>query len=706
MNNRIENILSKIVAIAIARCFIYNSYKLTFGEIIRMRLVIYNALVNRVPGIRDRYHNLHDGASAFVKIISWLYLLWLNFAYYVLFYKAIGKDMSDSIYENKKLLVDSSESAKAFSGDVQEIVNELMKYDIVSFDIFDTLILRPFDEPTALFHLLANEIGLMDFRRIRMEAEADARRLKFKQDGTYEVTFDEIWDLIECRTSLKASHYKNIELELELSTCFANPFMLQVFQKLKEQGKRIIITSDMYLSAEFLSTLLAKNGFAGYEKLYVSNELGRSKAKGDIWNFILSDLNITPNQLIHVGDNETSDVKLVRKNKINSLYYPNFQKYALSFRAYDMEPIIGAAYRGMVGLRIYGSGNRYSKDYEYGYIYGGLFVLGYCHFIHEYVLNNNVDKILFLSRDGDILKQVYDYVYPGENTEYVLWSRKVSTKLMACFDRYDFLRRFVDHKVGKDFSINSIFMSMEQSDLLEQFLSDNPDLDENILLTEKIAKRIKTYLTDNWSKVIDKYDSENEAACKYYSSVLAGASKAVAVDIGWAGSGAISLDYLVNAKWKMQCPIIGLVAGTNTIHNFEPYATEPFILTQKLVPYMYSMSHNRDLMRLHNPNLDFNLYWELLLSSTKPHFQGFNMEENGDVGFKYGNKENNIKGIEDIQQGIKDFAEDYMAHFKEFDFMLNISGRDAYAPMIVAASKNERYLKAVYKGFNLDMDVN
>ena len=37
--------------------------------------------------------------------------------------------------------------------------------------------------------------------------------------------------------------------------------------------------------------------------------------------------------------------------------------------------------------------------------------------------------------------------------------------------------------------------------------------------------------------------------------------------------------------------------------------------------------------------------------------------------------------------------------------MYNISGRDAYAPIIVAASSNEKYLKKIKKLFDLDPNV-
>ena len=60
------------------------------GEEISMRIKLYNILVNRIPGISYRYHKAHDGRGGTGKVLSWLYLLWLNFCYYCLFFHALG----------------------------------------------------------------------------------------------------------------------------------------------------------------------------------------------------------------------------------------------------------------------------------------------------------------------------------------------------------------------------------------------------------------------------------------------------------------------------------------------------------------------------------------------------------------------------------------------------------------------------------------
>ena len=84
-------------------------------------------------------------------MFSWFYLIWLN----VLCCLTLGHYPKNIVEEerNKKLPIKKSESSIRCSAgrNVQETVDELMKYDVISFDIFDTLIFRPFSSPTDLF---------------------------------------------------------------------------------------------------------------------------------------------------------------------------------------------------------------------------------------------------------------------------------------------------------------------------------------------------------------------------------------------------------------------------------------------------------------------------------------------------------------------------------------------------------------------------
>lgn len=760
-----------------------------------MVITIYKLLVNRQPGIKYRYHKFHDGSTGVMRPLSWLYLLWLNFAYYVLFMRFLGKLPEIQIYETKRLPVRDSESvlyhresARKFPLSVDAYVEKLSKYEIISFDIFDTLIFRPFSIPTDLFRIVGEKLGILDFTNIRAWAEWDARIKCNARYGHMEVTLADIYDNLEEDQGVSSKRGQAEEIEAELALCYANPFMLEVWNRLRQLGKRILVVSDMYLSSGVLSEMLDKNGFKGYEKLYVSCEYGKNKANGKLFQTVLEDLGLSKNHLpeytmIHVGDNEHSDRDMARANGIDNMLYPRIDKNAVLYRPYDMSFIVGSAYRGLVTNHLYNGMHECSMEYEYGYIYGGLFVTGYCSFIHDYCRQHNVDKLLFLSRDGDILKQAYDFLYPEDipKTEYVYWSRKAATTLMADEDKHDFFRRFIYHKVNQDYSVGEILDSMGLSQLVEE-LDDWHDIwlartlreendarllayrqleeDETIekgsvkwdrmqkhlnrvfskerlernrkhhfvdlkaesILTDRNGYLLRRFIEAKWEKVLDIYRTNQVAAKRYYSEILAGASSAVAIDIGWAGSGAMALSHLTEQVWNIPCTIVGIIAGTNTLHNQEPDASEPFLQSGKLVAYLFSQNHNRDLLKKHDLNKDYNVFWELLLSSPTPQFAGFyegrlahrkiGKNDGEDIYLKklnltlrFGKYDDHLEGIKEIQTGILDFVKQYHKHFHQYLYMFNISGRDAYAPMLLAASHHEKYLKVIEKKFNLEINV-
>lgn len=60
---------------------------------------------------------------------------------------------------------------------IDELLQRLEKMDIVSFDVFDTLIFRALKNPKDLFVLVGNRLEVPKFYDIRVEAETDARKL-------------------------------------------------------------------------------------------------------------------------------------------------------------------------------------------------------------------------------------------------------------------------------------------------------------------------------------------------------------------------------------------------------------------------------------------------------------------------------------------------------------------------------------------------
>ena len=81
-----------------------------------------------------------------------------------------------------------------------------------------------------------------------MEMEQRARKGKYEKYGVREVTFEEIWSMMESETGITKNEGCKIEWEIEKIYCFANPYMKRVVERVKiTGGETMIITSDMYL---------------------------------------------------------------------------------------------------------------------------------------------------------------------------------------------------------------------------------------------------------------------------------------------------------------------------------------------------------------------------------------------------------------------------------------------------------------------------
>ncbi|MFV0364656.1 MAG: HAD-IA family hydrolase [Suipraeoptans sp.] len=662
----------------------------------KLKEELYHAFVNKVPGIKERYKKQRSRSKGIGRLYTWMYLIGLNISYYIFRNDKLKIVSKYPYYEEKDLYYLGSESSISKRESPKELAGILADHDVISLDVFDTLVFRPFSEPIDLFYILGEKLNYMDFKRIRVEMEWKARELKKKERNSYEVSLSEIYDLLSKETGIDKEVAMNLELELEYDLCFANPYMYRVVEELIKYDKKIIINSDMYLSTDQIKILLKRCGYPEFTNYYVSSDFDKSKSSGDLYELIKKEEgeNLT---YAHVGDNFKSDIEQAGKHGFNSFHYVNVNHVGNSYRPEDMSVITGAIYRGVINAQIHNGLCEFSREYEYGYIYGGLFVYGYCRFIHEYVKSNNIDKILFLSRDGDILSKAYEKLYQEESCkhEYVYWSRLAATKMAAKYYKYDYFRRFVYHKINQNYTIEQVLAAMELEDMTSDFCKAK-EMEPTSMLGEKSAEVLKEYLMESWDYVLEHYEEQLDAGKIYYESVLKNCSKVVAVDIGWAGSGAITLDYIVNNIWNIDCEITGIVAGTNTCHNAEPDCSETYLQNGRIISYLYSQRKNRDLWKLHDPSKNHNLYWETLLDSPTGSLKGFYLDDQGKSRCEFKKAATNSEKIKEIQRGILDFIKVFDIIEKRTGFRECVSGRDAYAPMInVQSVENKKFVKTI-----------
>ncbi len=671
----------------------------------KLKQKLYYYLIKKNKVVDEQYRYYCQNQDMDNKIRKIMLILRINLWYLLKYRKLKNNSVSllnqhSGIQENRLYnhLVDKSESEfNKEDIDFENIICMLEGYDVISFDIFDTLIFRKFDSPITLFYMLSHKYNYLDFASIREKMENQARINKFDSHKSYEINIYDIYEQLEKYAGIKASDGIEEEILNEIKICYENPYMSKVFKRLIESNKTVILTSDMYLPANLLKRILTSCNYKGYDKLYVSCDYGKSKIEGSLFEIIKKEYK--NKKIIHIGDNKISDINRAKEHNIDAIYYPNVNKLGNRYRTMNMSCIIGSGYRGIVNAKLYSGLSTYSPIYEYGYTYGGILVLGYCNYIYELSKKNKIDKILFLSRDGDVIKKVYDYLFPNENTEYVYWSRNIATLLTATKYKYDYLKRFIWDKINCGFTIEEVCNEIDACFLLEDY-----KFDKHEHLTNKNQAAIESLIIENWEEIVARYEAKNEGAKRYYNKVLSNYKNVYVIDTGWAGSGAISLEYLVNDVWELDCKITGLLIGTNDKASNNINASEAQICDKRLISYVFSQNKNRDIWKGHNSTNGDNIFMELLFSSPSPSLLSIDSADNAEgYSFEFANKNiKNDKIIREIQSGILEFVRDYHSAFKEYPFMFNISGADAYAPFQYAMN-NRDYFKSVFKDVTFDI---
>ena len=125
------------------------------------------------------------------------------------------------------------------------IKDRVKKARVISFDIFDTLLMRPYVAPTDVFAHMEKVYEKKGFENERRDAE---HRVRIRHNKLEDITFDMIYEEIDD----EFKDMKQKELDWEEMVLRANPEMKQVYDYAKEKGKKIIIASDMYLPTKFI----------------------------------------------------------------------------------------------------------------------------------------------------------------------------------------------------------------------------------------------------------------------------------------------------------------------------------------------------------------------------------------------------------------------------------------------------------------------
>jgi FMN phosphatase YigB (HAD superfamily) len=216
-----------------------------------------------------------------------------------------------------------------------EYVNRMLadkSCSVLSLDIFDTVLWRRTPRPADVFGLLGAQLRrggrapewITDatFRRMRITAEREAR-LGRGSLGT-EVSLFDIWKEMPLPVfgGRTLEELVEAEVEIERALTVVDLDIANTIQLARKHDIPIILVSDTYFTEDQLLHLLDRPELGSLQDIRVfrSHQHGADKAHG-LWEIVLNEIGQSPEQVVHIGDNETADHLVPSELGVRTVFY-------------------------------------------------------------------------------------------------------------------------------------------------------------------------------------------------------------------------------------------------------------------------------------------------------------------------------------------------------------------------------------------------
>ena len=325
----------------------------------------------------------------------------------------------------------------------EALLTEIRKADVVSFDVFDTLLMRQCLEPTDVFSIVeqtAKRRGLIpsdfSFAKQRILAE------RALYPGA--PTLLDVYERLGSDTGLDGDtlgELRTLELTEEERQLVPRTAVVEVLREAQAMGKTVCATSDMYLSGHQISRLLLSNGITEIDHVFVSSDESVSKTEG---LFDRVQAAYPGKRILHLGDNATADVQGAEAAGLAAWLIPSARQmlsestfahlteynsdlperiYLGRFLAQELnDPFLFAQTKGRLRL---------TDAYTLGHDFVGPMVAGFVTWLIERCTEDGIEMLILGARDGWVVRQILDEVSRFQKLpfqyRYIYVSRAVCT---------------------------------------------------------------------------------------------------------------------------------------------------------------------------------------------------------------------------------------------------------------------------------------
>lgn len=432
-------------------------------------------------------------------------------------------------------------------------LEDILRYDVISFDIFDTLIKRIVPKPTDVFSLVASGLSkknknmiLADYKKNRINAERAARRITCNE----EVTLDEIYKNLEPIYGKEVSNkLKAEEITCEKNVCIPNPILINFYLKCIQLGKKVFVISDMYLPESVINEILTNSGITKY-KLYLSSSELKTKRTGTLFRYVQETEALDSYSWCHLGDNLDSDIKVPAKMGI-STYQITEDKVSFDLRLSGTKNNI---YNVLLARYAQLGSCVYNDIYELiGYRFYGPLLFQFVVWLQEQFVQNKLKHILFCARDGYYFQRAYQKLYPNNSSRSVYFyvSRKslIYPLLDSILSKGEDIDRFFSimwiNILPRKFTIKELLYKLGFSYSKEDIL---PYTLDSIVYRDAVVhdKMFKDFFINIIDKNKEAISIEGKAFRAYLKNLSLDESDIAIVDLGWHGSTQAVIEEILN----------------------------------------------------------------------------------------------------------------------------------------------------------------
>lgn len=418
----------------------------------------------------------------------------------------------------------------------EEILKNIDRHEIISFDIWDTLITRRVLEPEDIFicvdYRAKKDLKIIcDFPDLRSRAVMENST---PNPNIYEIyqKFQELSGLDE----KKCKQLLELEISIEKMCTVSRNDMVDIYRYALER-KRVFLITDMYLPKKIMEDILKKNNIYGYEKLFVSCEFRQLKQE-NLFQIFRNE--IQGNNYLHIGDNENGDYICAKKNGMDAILISRgIKQYKASEFFQKWKSYTSFSERCIKGMFI---AKRYNSPFESEFkdenyteediveLYIAPLVTKFICWMVDEIRKSKMDDILFATRDGYLIFLLY--MLAKENIQedmpdgkYFYTSRAACTQ--ANIEGEEDLLWLVDVPFkGNSKELLDRRFHLESAEI-KKFEKSGLQLKEFIIKEKSLFIKISKMYQDNYMKYIKGlnlkdsgiyffYDFVSSGTCQYY----------------------------------------------------------------------------------------------------------------------------------------------------------------------------------------------